>query len=162
MPALGVTPYFIARFELQTAAGEPLGPYQAVVQAHVWREIWVARANLKRGMLLRDTELARERRDILLARDTLADFERGNLDLEIAESVSSGAPILARDLRPRTVIHRGQRILALLEDGPLAITLKVEALEDGSAGQTIRARNPLSQRDLRGMVLDEQNIRVSL
>jgi flagella basal body P-ring formation protein FlgA len=44
----------------------------------------------------------------------------------------------------------------------LMITLKVEALEDGAAGQVIRVRNPISRRDLRGKVLDEQNVLVSL
>lgn len=162
LPANGVTPYFVARFELRTSAGESFGPFQEVLQAHVWREVWVTRANTSRGTPIRDAELARERRNILTCHEELAGFDPANADLEFAQAVSCGSAILARYLRPRTVIHRGQGIAAILEDGPLAITLKVQALEDGSAGQTIRARNPLSQRDLRGTVLDEQRIRVSL
>ena len=42
------------------------------------------------------------------------------------------------------------------------IQLKVEALEDGAAGQVIRVRNPLSRRDLHAKVLDEQNVIVAL
>ena len=59
-------------------------------------------------------------------------------------------------------MHRGQSVDATVQDGVLLITLKVEALEDGAAGQIIRVRNPLTRRDLHGKVLDEQNILVCL
>jgi flagella basal body P-ring formation protein FlgA len=38
----------------------------------------------------------------------------------------------------------------------------VEVLEDGSPGQIVRARNEQSLRDIRGKVLNEQTILVSL
>jgi flagellar basal body P-ring formation protein FlgA len=162
MPTMGVTPNFIARFELTTAQGEHLGPWQAPLLAHAWREVWVAHTALKRGDSLREADVARERRDVLLCRDTLAEFGRDAATLEAAESVPAGTPLLARAIKARAVVHRGQTVAALVQDGALAITLKVEVLEEGAPGQLIRVRNPLSRRDLRGKVLDDQTVLVAL
>lgn len=161
LPNTGVTPSFIVRFELRTAH-EILGTWQASVQAKVWREAWVARSALKRGQLVAEADLTRERRDVLTVRDTLADFAAGDPTLELAEPLQAGTPLLARSVKVRPVIRRGQFAEARVQDGALQVTLKVEALEDGAPGQTIRARNPLSRRDFTGKVLDEQTILVSL
>src|SRR5262249_15299428 len=141
---------------------ESIGIWQAAVQARVWREVWIAGAALKRGEPVRDAELAREKRDLLTLKDTVADFAQGDAALELAEPVQTGAPLLARSVKLRPVVHRGQTAAALLQDGTLMITMKVEALEDGAPGQVIRARNPISHRDLRGTVVDHGTIIVSL
>jgi flagellar basal body P-ring formation protein FlgA len=78
------------------------------------------------------------------------------------EPVQPGVTLLARFVRPRAIVRRGQSLAALVRDGGLMISLKVEALEDGALGQTIRIRNPVSRRDLRGRVLDEQNVLVPM
>jgi flagella basal body P-ring formation protein FlgA len=163
LPNAGVTTSFIVRFELRTAQ-ESLGTWQTSVQAKIWREAWVAKSALKRGQLVADADLARERRDVLTVRDTLAGFADGSAmaGLEMAEPLQVGTPLLARSVKVRPVIRRGQFAEARVQDGALQVTLKVEALEDGAPGQTIRARNPLSRRDLTGKVLNEQTILVSL
>lgn len=162
LPNTGVTPACIVRFELRTAH-ETVGTWQASVQAKVWREAWVAQSALKRGELLAEAAVTRERRDVLTLRETLADFPSPvPTGLELAEPLQAGAPLLARSVRLRPVIRRGQATEARIQDGALQITMKVEALEDGAPGQTIRARNPVSRRDVTGKVLDEQTILVSL
>jgi flagella basal body P-ring formation protein FlgA len=161
LPTAGVTPAFIVRFELRTAR-EGLGVWQTSVQARVWREVWVARSALKRGDPLSDVDVARERRDVLAVREAPAEFTSGDPMLELAESVPAGAPLLARSLRLRPVVHRGQTVLALLQDGALSITMKVEVLQDGAPGQIVRARNPVSRRDMVGRVFNEQTILITL
>jgi flagella basal body P-ring formation protein FlgA len=161
LPTAGVTPSFIVRFEIRTAH-ETIGIWQAAVRAHVWREVWAARTTIKRGELPGAADITRDRRDVLNIREALADFSSGDPALEFAESVSAGTTLLARVLKPRAVIHRGQTANALVEDGALSITMKVEALEDGSPGQTIHFRSPASARNLSGKVLNEQTILISL
>lgn len=161
LPTAGVTPTFIVRFTLGTAH-ETLGTWQASLQSHVWREVWVAHSALQRGEPAAGADLARERRDVLNLRDPLADFSAGDSSLQIAEFVPANGILLARALKPRAVIHRGQTADAMVEDGALSITMKVEALEDGAPGQTIRLRNPASLRNLSGKVLNEQTILISL
>jgi flagella basal body P-ring formation protein FlgA len=161
IPANGVTPTFIIRFELRTDTAT-VGSWQCSVQARVWRDVWVARSAVKRGQLIADADLDRQRRDVLTVREALADFVAGDSTLELAEPLQAGSPLLARSVKVRPVIRRGQTADALVQDGPLSITMKVEALEDGAPGQTIRARNPQTRRDIRGKVLNEQTLLLSL
>jgi len=161
MPALGVTPSFIVRFTLRTAH-ETLGTWAANLQAHVWREVWVASSQLQRGDAVTPDLFARERRDLLAVREPVADLDVNETACELAEPIPAGAPLLARMLKPRTVIHRGQRADALVQDGALSVKTKVEVLEDGAPGQVIRARNSFTHRDLTGKVLDEKTILISL
>ncbi|MBC8094422.1 MAG: flagellar basal body P-ring formation protein FlgA [Akkermansiaceae bacterium] len=161
IPAMGVTPTFILRFELRTAE-QSLGTWQASVQARVWRDVWIAQSPLKRGDLVANAALDRQRRDVLTLREMLADFAPGDSTLELAEPLQSGSPLLARSVKIRPVIRRGQSADALVQDGALSITMKVEALEDGAPGQIIRARNSQTRRDLRGKVLNENTILLTL
>lgn len=161
-PIQGVSQSFLVRFELQTTKGEDIGSWQAALLAHIWREVWVARSALTRGSPVRERDLTRERRDILTCREAPAQFDPDHADLEINEPVAAGVPLLARCIKVKPAIRRGQSVAAVLEDGALAISLKVEALEDGVPGQVIRIRNPLSRRDLRGKVIDERKIQVCL
>jgi flagella basal body P-ring formation protein FlgA len=161
MPNLGVTPAFIVRFELRNGS-ESLGTWQLPVQAHVWREVWVCHSVVPRGTMVANADLARERRDMLAFHEPMADFAANDTTLELVESLPAGSPVLARFLRLRPVVRRGQTADALMQDGALSITMKVEVLEDGVPGQIIRIRNTQSRRDIRGKVLDEQTILVSL
>lgn len=161
LPNAGVTPNFIARFELRTAH-ETLGNWQLPLQAKVWREVWVARAALTRGSVLREEDLERKQQDVLTMRDLLPErFEEGGT-LELVENVAVGTPLQTRSARLKPIIRRGQVVEALLQDGGLTISLKVEVLENGIAGQVVRVRNPLSRREFRGKVQNEQTILVML
>lgn len=160
-PSSGVASLFIIRFQLCTAT-ETVGTWSVSLRAHVWRDVWVAHTDLLRGELVADADVVHDRRDVLTAHEPLADFSPGDTTLELAESVPANNILFARDLRLRAVIHRGQMADAVLQDGALDIRIKVEALEDGAPGQMIRFRNPNSQRNLTGKVLDEHTILVSL
>jgi flagellar basal body P-ring formation protein FlgA len=161
MPTAGVSPNFIVRFELRTSE-RIIGTWQMPVQAHIWREVWVARSPLKRGQLLSDVDRVKERRDMLAMRDAcLADVADESL-YEIAEAVPAGAPLYVSSAQLRRLVRRGQVAEAVVQDGAMLISLKVEVLEDGVLGQFVRVRNPQSKREFRGRVQNEQTILVSL
>lgn len=161
LPTAGVTPAFIIRFELCTAS-ETIGTWQAPLQAHVWRNAWVAHSDLERGELISGADVDQERRDVLGIRESLAQFSPDDSSLQLADEVQSGNIILERNLRPRAVLHRGQMADALLQDGALNIMMKVEVLEDGALGQVVRVRNPVSLRNLSGKVVNDQTVSISL
>lgn len=161
LPTAGVTPAFIVRFELRTAH-EAVGTWQASLQAKVLREIWVTRATLKRGDPLRDDDVVRERRDLLPLRDVLTELPAGEFPYELAETVPAGLPLTGRSFRLKSLVHRGQSAEAVVRDGSLSITMKVEVLEDGAPGQFVRARNQISKRELRGKVINEQTLLIAL
>jgi flagella basal body P-ring formation protein FlgA len=161
LPAAGVTPNFILRFELR-ADKETVGTWQVPLQARVWKEVWVARSAQPRGRLLRDADLGMERRDLLTLRDALSNFDPGDPSLELAENLTAGAPLVLRSVRMRPVVLRGRLVDAVVEQGPMMITVKAEALEDGVPGQFIRVRNLKSKREFRGKVQNETTVIVAL
>ncbi|HEX9048693.1 MAG TPA: flagellar basal body P-ring formation chaperone FlgA [Verrucomicrobiae bacterium] len=161
LPSVGVTPGFIARFSLR-AGNEVLGNWSANVKASVWREVWVADAQLQRGDSISASSFLRERRDILALREPLADLAGDVSALEIAEPAPAGQPLLARMVRARAVVHRGQRADAIVEDGAMSIRTQVDILDDGAPGQLVHARNAVTHHDLTGTVLNSRTILVSL
>ncbi len=70
-------------------------------------------------------------------------------------------PVLNRSVRVRPVIQRGQMVDGVFQDGSLSISLKVETLEDGLLGQTVRVRNPKTKRELYGKVQNEQTVLIA-
>jgi len=142
-------------------ATERVGHWQSVLQAKIWRPIPLARCLLSRGELLRDADVTMERRDILTVRDAVLNPPAGET-LELTQSVAVGMPVLNRTLRQRPLIKRGQMVEAVFEDGSLKISLKVEALEDGVLGQSVRLRNPKTRHELYGKVQNEESVSITL
>ena len=161
VPATGVTPNFIARFEI-TAGTERVGPWQVVLQARLWKEVLVAKSTLKRGGPLAGAEVTTERRDVISMREPLEAAALSDISLDLYESVPAGQTVLARHVRARAIVQRGQFVDALMRDGTLSISLKVEALGDGATGQTIRVRNPKTKREFYAKIKDEQTVLLAL
>ena len=160
LPTSGVGANFIVRFDL-VAQRETVGTWQVALSAQVLREVWVTQTPLRRGQSLMEVELTKERRDMLTLRD--APWE-GAPDpaLEIKESIPSNGLLYARSVGMRAVVHRGQLAEALLRDGAMSISLKVEILEEGEPGQTVCVRDPASRREFHGRVLNERTIQLLL
>ncbi len=161
LPSLGVTPNCIVRFDLK-AGEEQLGTWQASISAKVWRDVWVAGSSLKRGQSMLDADLVKERRDVLALHDVLGVLETDKPGLEIAENVPAGGVLTSRSIRQRPVVRRGRVADAVVRDGALMLSMKVEVLEDGIPGQTVRVRNLKTKREFRGQVQNEETINVSL
>lgn len=161
LPTAGVTANFIARFELR-ACDEVAGSWQIPVQARIWREIYVAGTQLRRGQLVSEADIQLERRDLLTTRDPLTTLDFDTPGLELAESISPGLPLTSRSLRLRPIVQRGKVAEAVIRDGGMILSVKVEVLEDGLPGQTVRVRNLKSKREFRGKVHNEETILVTL
>lgn len=159
LPASGISAHFICKFELRSGE-ESFGTFSLPLQASLWNEIYVAASPVLRGQLLREADLARERRDLLVSRDAVTSLPLDNPHLEFAENIRPGLPVTARSLKFRTVVKRGRQLDALLAGDGLKVTAKVEALEDGIPGQVVRVRNVRSKKELKGKVQDEQTVQV--
>jgi flagella basal body P-ring formation protein FlgA len=161
MPLLGVMPSFVVNFEL-LAGKERVGAWQVPLRASVWRDIPVAHSSLQRGGSLRDADVTMERADVLVERDVYMNFPVTDDTLELTEAVPVGRPILNRAVRQRPLVTRGEMVEGVYQDGALSISLMVETPEDGVLGQTVRVRNPKTQRELVGKVENEKTIRITL
>lgn len=161
LPLAGITASFIVRFELRSER-EVVGQWQMPLQAQIWNEVWVARSLVARGELLRDADLGKERRDVLTMREAVGATAELPDGIELASSLPQGTILMASHLRLRPLVRRGQVVEAVLQDGGLAVSLKVEALEQGAAGQVIRVRNLQSKREFRGKVANEETVHAIL
>ena len=161
LPSAGVSANFIVRFDL-AAGSERFGPWQVVTQARIMKDVPVTRLPLKRGQPLQPSDFAIERRDILALREPVDAEALNNPTLELIENLNAAQPLLARSVRMRPVVQRGQFVDGLVRDGAMNIALKVEALADGLPGQTIRVRNPKTRREFYAKVQDQQTVLISL
>jgi flagella basal body P-ring formation protein FlgA len=161
VPSAGVLPNLVAGFELWCGQ-ERIGTWQEPLQARVWRDTPVAHSTLVRGQLLRDADITLERRDLLTQHETCIPFPVKDVSLEATTSVQAGSPVWSRLTRDRPVLRRGQVVEGLFQDGSLTISLKVESLEDGALGQTVRVRNPKTRRELYGKIQNEDLVLIAL
>ena len=161
LPAAGLQSLVSLKVEV-SAGGYAVGSWFQPIQVRHWCEVPVAAAALRRGQPLVDAETVLERRDILTARGILKTLPTAVQDYELAESLAPGQALSDRSLRLKTVVFRGRRVDARIQAGTLEITTKVEALEDGYPGQSIRVRNPLSKREFRGVVQGEDSVLIPL
>jgi len=70
--------------------------------------------------------------------------------------------VCARMTRARAIMKRGQMVEAIFQDGSMIISLKVETLEEGAQGQTVRVRNPKTKRELYGKIQTEDLVLITL
>ncbi len=160
IPAGGILSAFSIRFEL-FAGNESIGQYAMSLQARIWHDLPVARALIARGTLVANAPIGFERRDLLSVREPMLELpvER---DLEFNDSVPAGASLSNRLFRQRPLVVRGALIEAQVRQGAMVISVKVEALEDGLLGSSIRVRNSNSKREFRGKVQDENTVSITL
>ena len=60
------------------------------------------------------------------------------------------------------VVFRGQVVDALIQIRALTVKLKVEVLQDGAPGDVVRMRNLQTRREIRGIVINEKNVKINL
>jgi flagellar basal body P-ring formation protein FlgA len=81
---------------------------------------------------------------------------------QLTRPLKAGEILLQRDLRPAVLVKRGQVVTVSIQPGPgLTITARLEAQEDGRAGQSIRFKNPQSGRILNATVIGPGEARTS-
>jgi flagella basal body P-ring formation protein FlgA len=161
LPPAGILPNLVAGFELWCGK-ERLGAWQLPLQARVWRDLPVAHSPLLRGQLLREADITLERRDVLTQHEACIPFPVTDPWLEALSSIQAGSPVWSRLVRQRPVLRRGQLVDARFQDGSLTIMLKVESLEDGALGQTVRVRNPKTRHELYGKIQTQDLVLIAL
>jgi flagella basal body P-ring formation protein FlgA len=161
LPAAGIMANEVAGFELWCGK-ERLGAWQQATAARIWHEVPVAHSQLQRGQLLREADIVMERRDVLGQHEACIHFPVTDEYLELNTSVSVGSPVWARCAHARPLLRRGRLVEAVFQEGDLMISLKVETLEDGALGQTVRVRNPKTRRELVGKVQNEDLVLIAL
>lgn len=123
------------------------------VRAQLWRKGWVARAPLERGAALDPDACDLRRIDALREREALSTGISQPTDWMFQRAVPAGRLISWRDVTRRALVRKGDVIEVAAVEGPLQVTLKAQAMQDGGRGETVRVRNLDSKREFAARVV---------
>lgn len=154
-----LTPSLSLRLRLTPSEGAPRDWILALRVEH-WVEAWVSPQRLPSAQSLERADLTTERVNAFLHPFPLVPAHEDLSTFETRRALRAAQPLYWRDLKPRPLVRKGQRVEAFAQEGALLITLPALALEEGHKGDFIRVRNLNSRRELQAQVTHEQRVRV--
>ncbi|HET7536587.1 MAG TPA: flagellar basal body P-ring formation chaperone FlgA [Candidatus Didemnitutus sp.] len=141
------------------ADGATVGDYTVTMRAALWRDAWVARSPLTVGAIFDATQLESRRTDLFRERDALPAVVGDNTFI-FARAVQTGRLLTWRDVARRPLVRKGDFVEVTASEGPLVLTLKAVAMQNGAQGEAITVRNPDSRKDFTAFVIDENRVQV--
>ena len=169
-PAVAPVAVVIAEFPAQPAsslllrarlesAGALLGEITLPLRAQLVRDAWVTRQPANRGDVFDPAALDVRRIDVLRERDVLP-AATADRNLTFARSVTAGHVLTWRDVVRRALVRKGDLVEVAAVDGPLTVTLKALAMQNGTAGEIVTVRNLDSKKDITAQVVAENRVQV--
>ncbi len=79
---------------------------------------------------------------------------------EAKSFIASGASIVASKITPKIIVRKGDILSVAYKNSDINITFSVKAMQDGAKGQTIRAENTQSNRELNVIILDSKSAKI--
>jgi flagellar basal body P-ring formation protein FlgA len=141
------------------ADGSAVDQTTFVMRASLWRDAWVTRQPLTPGALFDSAALEARRTDMLREKDVLP-AAMGNRSFVFARAVPAGRLLTWRDIARRPLVRKGEVVEVSASEGPLTVTLKGLAMENGAEGDTVVVRNPESRKDFSARVVAENRVQV--
>lgn len=135
---------------------------RAIIQAQIRALDWVVttRRPLKRGQIIDKEDVYQSLIDVRrMPKDALTRLE-GAWGKVVTQSLEINMPIAENNLGDVPIIKKGQRVTLIISAPGLKITTQGEAREDGHHGQQIRVVNLFSNRDIRGIPIDDTSVKV--
>ena len=118
-----------------------------------FRQVVVAATNLPAGLVLQRDSLKLDRMEADKISKAHYLENQGLEGQELLRAVRAGEPIRVSDLRPATLVKRGEMVLMTIgTPATFEISVKAEAMQDGRVGEQIKLRNTESGRTLSGVV----------
>jgi flagellar basal body P-ring formation protein FlgA len=81
---------------------------------------------------------------------------------ELKRPLNAGEPFRSSDLKSPTLVKRGQVVTLLVSSGGLQIAASGRAMQDGSAGDYVKAQNTASRTIVEGELMANGMIRIDL
>jgi len=158
-PPDGVTSLFTVTFKI-VSGGMEVGEWQIGLRAQLWQSVWVTQGRLDRGQAIDRSMLNSQKIDILREKDTLLSDDVDPDGYDVAQGIGPGRPISKQDVVERPVIHRGDVVDVIANQGLLNIRMKALALEDGGINALIKMRNLDSSKVFNAQILNENEVKV--
>ena len=137
------------------AAAAPTATQVPAPVAEAVRQVVVARTDLRRGDLLDPSAGEAVRPEAPPRRSFGVPVEDPTTleHMEMVRDKQAGQVLYTHDIQPALLVRRGQLIAVSMQGVPgLRITARLEALQDGRHGQSVRLRNPESGRIVSAVV----------
>ena len=148
----------LLRCRLETGAA-PLAPWSISVHAQLLANVWTTREPLEAGQPFDPSRIELQRGDLLREHDpvpaTITDH-----DYLLTRSVPAGRTLVWRDLVRRPLVRKGDTVEVTAVDGPLSVTLKALATQNGGRGDLVLVRNLESKKEFTAVVVDENRVQV--
>ena len=84
----------------------------------------------------------------------------GDRSFIFARAVPAGRMLTWRDIARRPLVRKGEVVEVAAVEGPLMVTMKAVAMENGAQGDTVTVRNAESRKDFSAMVVSENRVQV--
>jgi flagella basal body P-ring formation protein FlgA len=130
-----------------------------VLRAQLFREVWITRTPTERDGAFDAGQLDTRRVDALRERDAIPVVEACS-DYIFNRPVPANRILTWRDVSRRALVRRGQVIEIAAVDGPLSITMKALAMENGAAGEMVKVRNLDSKKEFNALVVADSRAEV--
>ncbi|MGD8483612.1 MAG: flagellar basal body P-ring formation chaperone FlgA [Thioalkalispiraceae bacterium] len=132
------------------------------VQVQQFKNILVSNRNLPRGHRLGAADVTKKRMDISILNQGFYENTRQLSGLVLTRSILRGQHLAPGMLAKPRWVRRGQTITILAQTGQVAIRVKGKALMDGREGELVKIKNTSTNRELRGIVVAEGVVKVTL
>lgn len=150
----------LVRFRLQ-AGTQILTETSVLVRAQLMRDVWVTRGPVERATPFDPAQFDIRRMDTLREHDVVTTADTSG-ELTLARSVPAGRLLTWHDLSRKALVRKGQVIEVCAIDGALTVTMKALAMENGTAGETVRLRNLESKKEFTALVVSDSRAEVRL
>lgn len=111
-----------------------------------------------RGDVLTQGDFTEETRPAAQARGALR--PRDGVGLELRRALPIGSIVLASDLMPQQLVHRGEPVMIRVVAGGLTIAATGRALNSGAKGEMVRVVTATTNRTLDGVVDATGSVRI--
>lgn len=152
-----ITPGRIAlRFAIQEIDGKVLQRFTGTAFLNVWVDTPATARPLAKGDTLTPQDIMYKSVNLAYERADLWDGKGG--PWQVIRPLGAGEAISTTDLKPLSAIKKGDKITLLYNKGGIHLSVLVEAMEDGSLGDTILVRNLDSKKQIYGKVQDKDTV----
>lgn len=125
--------------------GQPAGNCVVRAKLAAFGEVAVAAIPLRKGERISARSVRLEKRDLTKLDDPFTAKDQLT-DLEAARTITSGAVLDHTNISAPAIVRDGQMVTIVAQKGPMQLTTKGLAKENGRRGETIRVKNISSNK----------------
>lgn len=159
MPGGYVTPSMEVVFRVE-ASGKTLGTWTETVNAKLYRPVWTTLRRLDRGERLDSSVCALKNTNVLSQKLPYVPADADLSIYEMAQTLGQERPLTEQDIKLRPLVHKGDAVNVVVNQGALNISMKGIALGTAGAGETVAVRNKESRKDFQAQVIGPNTVQV--